>query len=227
MYAICILGSACRDRNHATCVALPDYQRAWAAPQELPVLLLRHLRASSPRRRQEAAGSSLRPPVKQYGQLCVERTTMNIDGDLALARMLHREMNCRSTRGTPRSKQQTVPTLKIPARPSSDHTRTKRPRPGFESDGVQAAADSSSEMGSYVNEDSEGRGSATAHVSPAVPTLVDSANRPVPAFPWKWHGNDSSFPCLRNSTEGRQRLLWEAELIGSYVMLPCGCLHEQ
>ena len=112
-----------------------------------------------------------------------------------------------------------MPPLKEPVPPSSDHTRTKRQRPGCKLDGVLAAADPSSVV-SDVHDD-KGGGRATAQLSPAVPTLVDSANRPVPTFPWTWHGNDSGFPCLPQSTDGRQRLLWEAELVGSYVMLPC------
>ena len=145
---------------------------------------------------------------------------MDIDGDLALAHMLDREMNCRPTRSTRRRfQEQAVPPLKEPVRPSSDHTRTKRQRPGCKLDGVLAAADPSSEA-SDVHED-KGGGRATAQLSPAVSTLVDSANRPVLTFPWIWQGNDSCFPCLPQSTDGRQRLLWEAELVGSYVMLPC------
>lgn len=47
--------------------------------------------------------------------------------------------------------------------------------------------------------------------------LLDTANREVVSLAWS--GTDSDFPCLPTHG-GQERLLWEAELVGKYLMLP-------
>lgn len=149
---------------------------------------------------------------------------MNVDDDLALARTMDREINPQRTRSTRRRSQeeQAMPHSNEPHPRSSEPAHTKRQKPDHHPDGVQAAI--CPPFPASASGDGNGNGSsarAVAHVqlAPAAPELVDSANRPVPTFIWP--GSDADFPCLPERENGGQRLLWEAELIGSYVMLPC------
>ena len=152
---------------------------------------------------------------------------MNVDDDLALARTLDREINPQRTRSTRRRTQeeQAMAHSKEPHPRSSEPTHTKRQKPGYNLDGVHAAAYSAAALN--VSGDSNSNRSSVSTVAqvqcaPVAPELVDSANRPVLTFAWP--GSDADFPCLPEPESGGQRLLWEAELIGSYVMLPCANL---
>eukprot|EP01043_Picozoa_sp_COSAG02_P040083 COSAG02_NODE_3215_length_7161_cov_57.637638_1_plen_212_part_00 len=135
---------------------------------------------------------------------------MSVDGDLALAHMLDRE-NSRPAHSTRRrTQEQALPQMQEPWKSNADHDRTKRQKPRCQLDSRTVAERDVDEGSSGVS---------TRAVPLVEPTLVDSANRPVPTFAWP--GTDSDFPCLPEATDGRQRLLWEAELIGSHVMLLC------
>ena len=152
---------------------------------------------------------------------------MNVDDDLALACRLDREINPRRTRSTRRRTQeeQAMAHSTKPHPRSSEPTHTKRQKPGYSLDGVQAAVYPSVAANVSGDSNSNRRSVSTAaqvQLAPVAPELVDSANRPVPTFTWP--GSDADFPCLPEPETGGQRLLWEAELIGSYVMLPCANL---
>ena len=133
---------------------------------------------------------------------------MSIDGDLALAHMLDQEMNSQPARSTRRSTQIAPGTSS-----SAERNKTKRQK---NNSNLQGVADPSYKAS---DDDKDSNVASAAALPPDKLTLIDSADRPVPIFTWP--GTDSDFPCLPGRTGQQPRLLWEAELIGSYLMLPC------
>ena len=140
---------------------------------------------------------------------------MDADRDLALR--LHKEMNELPKRGSRRRAEE--PTT---AAPVSQPKKIRRQKTG----GADLAHSETiltnlatlvSDLDSYDGTASEDETELPQDVAESAP-LVDAANRPVVAFTWP--GTDTDFPCLPK-TAGQQQLMWEAELVGTYLMLPC------